>query len=155
MRPIWESNGHDSSLPVWRLEFQVRREALRELGITTVTRLEERASDLWAYLARRWLRLGIPLDSTRRERWPMDPTWQTLCNPPAFNDAGGELVRLRQTEGELETILRGVLGYLTSYGAIAPGHAVGRVSPAARAEEGGYNPPYPCNATISGHALVV
>ncbi len=36
-------------------------------------------------------------------------------------------------------------------GIVGKGHAVGRVLPAATEEEAGWNPPYPCHATISGH----
>jgi hypothetical protein len=66
---------------VWRLEFQIRREPLRETGIITVPDYLEQQTALWAYLTQKWLRLTIPRESKPDKKlWPTHPLWETLSS---------------------------------------------------------------------------
>lgn len=75
----WEAAGWDDFQDVWRLEFQFRREILKELGINTVDTLEAALAGLWRYATQEWLRLVIPSESdSTAHRWPLAPVWELL-----------------------------------------------------------------------------
>lgn len=64
---------------VWRVEFQVRRDRLRDGGITTYRDLTELAGDLLRDLADRHTTLRRPIgDDRNRARWPLHPLWEAL-----------------------------------------------------------------------------
>lgn len=79
MFDIWRDRGWDGVQPVWRLEFQFRRESLRELEVQTFSQFMDKMGGLWSYASERWLRLTIPnATDTTQSRWPLHPMWETL-----------------------------------------------------------------------------
>ncbi len=76
---LWAVAGWDEAEIVLRQEFQLRREALKQLGVTTVDSLMTDQVSLWRYLSTEWLRLTIPsaTDATQT-RWPTHPLWAGL-----------------------------------------------------------------------------
>lgn len=71
--------------PVVRVEFQVRGEALEEMGLRDPLKLASSLDSLWAYCVARdagrgkgWLRLVLPDDATRLRRCATDPRWRVL-----------------------------------------------------------------------------
>jgi len=76
---LWHKAGWDGKKTVWRLEFQIKREALKGLGIDTVSDLFKTRASLWEYLSTEWLRVvqENPND-THRDRWPIHPFWKPL-----------------------------------------------------------------------------
>jgi len=84
-RTIWaRSPGYDPGAPVWRLEFQVKREALRAIkakgtepmAIDTWQDALGHAGGLWRLLSSRWLALRLP--RTKRTRQLLAPEWAAL-----------------------------------------------------------------------------
>lgn len=86
-RQIWaRSPGYDPRAPVWRLEFQVKREALRAMkaradvgepvAIDTWPDSLAHARALWRLMASRWLALRLP--RTRETRQRLTPEWEAL-----------------------------------------------------------------------------
>jgi hypothetical protein len=55
---------------VWRVEFQLRREALKQLGIETLANLVERAGGAWAYLTDSWLSFRVNDNENVSRRTP-------------------------------------------------------------------------------------
>ncbi len=70
--------GWDGCSPVWRLEGQLRSEALRSLGVNRPEDIESMLDPIWQHLfvggtrTGAWLRLVDPKTSTRRERCSVD-----------------------------------------------------------------------------------
>ena len=62
----------------WRIEFQLRRAALRQFQVNTVDDLQGRAGALWKYLTGQWLSLRLR-DSTRSDRRTVHPWWQAVA----------------------------------------------------------------------------
>jgi hypothetical protein len=86
-RQVWARDpAYDPSAPVWRLEFQVKREALRAMkvkapdgdpvAIDTWADALAHARALWRLLSSRWLALRLP--RTRKTRQRLAPQWDTL-----------------------------------------------------------------------------
>lgn len=74
---LWQRFGMNSDQPVWRLEFQVMREVVQQLGIHSFESLMRNLGGIWAYATQTWLRLAIPQeDDSNRARWPTHPIWQ-------------------------------------------------------------------------------
>jgi hypothetical protein len=78
MRELWLEQGWDGVTPVWRLEFEVKREAIRQFDVESMD-IKSLSAGLWAYLTQSWLRLAVPSDSdTTRSRWETHPLWKSL-----------------------------------------------------------------------------
>lgn len=69
----------NSELPVWRQEFQLRREVLHQLGIRSFAGLMQSLGGVWGYASQDWLRLAVPqTGDNNRGRWPTHPMWTQL-----------------------------------------------------------------------------
>jgi hypothetical protein len=96
--PLWEKGGWMGELPVWRMEFQLRREVLRQMGINSTNDLDEKLNGVWQYCCQKWLRLTVPsLSDTAKTRWPDHPLWVSL-NQARFGQ--GDLQPLFRTRKE-------------------------------------------------------
>jgi hypothetical protein len=123
-REVWAASpAFDPSAPVWRLEFQVKREALRAMKATGDTG-EPVALDtwpevlaysraLWRFLSSRWLALRLPRTKTTRQR--LAPEWEALhacgfaCGTWTGSDA--DLYREARQAGSERTTAQ-LAGYL-------------------------------------------
>ena len=78
--PLWSRSGMLADIPVWRMEFQVLRPVLVELGVRSFRSLLDNLGGIWQYATRDWLRFTLPqaADSNRR-RWPSHPVWDQLA----------------------------------------------------------------------------
>ena len=60
---MWETHlwgEHKDCKTVTRVEFQLRREMLKQLDINTLDDLQSRIGEIWAYLTQMWFRLDTP-----------------------------------------------------------------------------------------------
>lgn len=63
---------------VWRIEWQVRKDALRRHSIRTFEDLFDGQGDVLRYLATEHDSLRVPTEDTNRSRWPVHPLWQDV-----------------------------------------------------------------------------
>lgn len=63
---------------VWRAEFQIRTEALKEYGITSIDHLRAHLPKAIQDLARKHTSLRVSTKDSNRSRWPMHPMWKGL-----------------------------------------------------------------------------
>ncbi len=114
--PLWRAMGWNGESPVWRLEFQLRGEVLRQFGLRTLREVLANRNGLWSYATTEWLRLTIPQEGDQtRSRWPIHPLWGYLSSID-WETAGGPLSRefrpVRMPSDE--RIARMALGALSS-----------------------------------------
>jgi hypothetical protein len=117
----WLQNGWDGDAPVWRLEFSLSGEALRQFVNTrTGERVDIRGPlefvrwipRVWNYLTRTWVRHTIPSSDTNQARWKPSERWQSLQN--AWSDTI-EIVRSKRAANpSVEHLEQGVKGYSKS-----------------------------------------
>jgi hypothetical protein len=62
---------------IWRVEFQLRRPALKQFGINSLDDLLTRAGGLWEYLTWEWVSFRLP-DNDRQNRREVHPWWQEV-----------------------------------------------------------------------------
>ncbi len=63
---------------VWRIEWQVRKEVLRNYGIKTFDDLYNKLGNLLKYLSEEHDTLRQPNGDTNHSRWPLHPLWKDL-----------------------------------------------------------------------------
>ncbi len=93
----------DPAREVWRLEFELHREAVASFKLAPESDAEDTDADvdaelsaenlphvgtlpklfahldaIFQHLSHHWLRLVVPASGSVRSRWPLDPTWATL-----------------------------------------------------------------------------
>jgi hypothetical protein len=71
---LWE---RDSLEDIWRVEFQLRRTALRQFNVNSLDDLRMKAAGIWGKLTDEWFSLRIP-DNQKTERRTVHPIWQTV-----------------------------------------------------------------------------
>lgn len=77
--PLWNQAGWDGEATIWRMEFQFRRERLKQFIINGLNDFIDQIGSLWHYATQNWLRLTSPNPSdTNRARWDMHPIWSQL-----------------------------------------------------------------------------
>ncbi|MFI5284206.1 MAG: helix-turn-helix domain-containing protein [Candidatus Dormibacterales bacterium] len=116
MRAVW-GDRLDPSLPIWRIEFQLRREVLAECSLKEPEEVVRKRQDLWSY-ATQWLSLRSPRSGERRTRWPVAGAWVQL----SLSELGARqssLVRQRIRKREESVLVRGLAGYASSLAAVA------------------------------------
>ena len=81
MEEVWLSHGWQPGQTVWRLEFQLRRTPVVELGVKEIGSLMLMQASVWRYLTTEWLRLAVPNYSDQtKSRWLTHPLWEYLSN---------------------------------------------------------------------------
>lgn len=93
LEPLWREAGWDSEQPVWRLEFQFKREVLDQLNLSSLPGVLDNLNGLWSYVMTEWLKLTMPSESDKtRSRWPIHPLWMALSSID-WETQGGPLLR--------------------------------------------------------------
>lgn len=112
---LWAAHGWDGHSTVWRLEFQLERGILVELGVRSVPELLRNLAPIWGYCTSKWLRLAVmdPQDDTP-SRWPTHDLWTVLQQ--ADFDQVQPAIRVRASRlPQDRTLYVNGLGALTSF----------------------------------------
>jgi hypothetical protein len=120
LKPLWREAGWDSVQPVWRLEFQFKREVLDQLGLTAMPSVLGNLNGLWSYVTTEWLKLTMPSDTDRtRSRWPIHPLWIAVASID-WETQGGPLLREYSPcrAPSEEWVARRALSAIASFGAL-------------------------------------
>lgn len=106
---------------VWRIEWQVRKDQLRKLGISSFETLEERQGDLLRLLTKKHTTLRLKSNDSNRSRWELHPLWLDLIQQVNHMQGLG-IVRdfnpLDLYDERLTRIAQSVYGYLKRVAAI-------------------------------------
>jgi hypothetical protein len=90
---LWRRAGWNGVLPVWRLEFEFRREVLAQLKLSSLPEVLGNLNGMWGYASTEWLKLCEPNETDRtRSRWPIHPLWLELASVD-WETKGGPLSR--------------------------------------------------------------
>lgn len=117
----WLYKMWDRDTDVWRIEWQVRKDWLRRIGIRTFEDLERRQGDLLRVLVMDHTKLCIKSDDTNRSRWPLHPLWQDLNDQVAQIPGLGVIRELDMAALLEERMMRmtiSVYGYMKRIAAI-------------------------------------
>ncbi|MDP2210916.1 MAG: hypothetical protein Q8J63_04170 [Candidatus Aquicultor sp.] len=118
MIDVWKQNPHfNPEKPIWRLEVQLRRQALKNLNVDYTSEALEQLSGIWVY-GLEWLELKKPTKNKQKSRWPTDPRWVDLRRNAGFVGKPCEPVRAKKRAVDEERIVRMFGAYTSSFAAI-------------------------------------
>lgn len=106
---------------IWRIEWQIRKDKLKEFGIITFKDLQERIGNLLQYLAEDHDTLRIRTEDSNRSRWSLHPLWIDLqeniknLNALEVCEVYGQSASLEERKMQ---IIISVYGYLKRLAAI-------------------------------------
>ncbi|MCW2753746.1 MAG: hypothetical protein JWQ32_1157 [Marmoricola sp.] len=103
---------------VLRVEFQVGRGLIRQVGLSSPEDVLRELPSLWGYLTDEWLTYRTPTADTTRSRWPVAPEWLQVQRATLRGDAVGlDRVYAGEHDGSMRRLLPALRGYLASAGA--------------------------------------
>jgi hypothetical protein len=113
---LWKS---ESTEDIWRIEFQVRRPALKQFGINSLDDLKEKQAGLWLYLTSKWFSLRLP-DNEKAERKTIHPFWRAVQECFTQNAPDIDVKRVYRSTGTVspEWHLSHIDGCLSSFAAL-------------------------------------
>lgn len=93
LKTLWREVGWDGESQVWRMEIQLKREVLSQLGLKDFASVAASLNGIWSYALTQWLKLAIPNPGDqKRSRWPIHPLWSALASVD-WETQGGPLLR--------------------------------------------------------------
>jgi len=113
MYDIWQLKEVPPGHRIIRVEFQIRREAFKELGIDTIWQFTNYARNLWAYCTQNWLKFQDRPDLHHTQQRTM-PWWSTIQNGFLGGQRGCPLVRAKQVGANKMQLAQQMFGQLTS-----------------------------------------
>lgn len=122
LKLLWKQLGWDGKTDVWRLEFQFKREVLKELQIISADDLKENLAGLWRYATYHWLRLATPATTDKTQtRWSTKSIWETLRMAPwsgkdEFSRANVDMARIPSNRTLFVNGLSGITSYMAREG---------------------------------------
>lgn len=118
MFDVWGIDSVPDGHRVIRVEFQVRREAIKDLGVSSAAELLALAPNLWAYCTREWLK--VQDDPKRHHTQQHTLPWWTVVQE-GFRGAQGAcpLIRAKAIRVDERKLLEQLFGNLTSIAALA------------------------------------
>jgi len=114
---IWGFEEIPRNLRVMRIEFQLRREAIRQMGIDQVDELLNHADNLWAYCTKKWLKFQDNPGKHHTQKKTFD-WWKIVQNTFLGVSDPEPLIRCKALSTEKTYHYRQTMGALTSYAAI-------------------------------------
>lgn len=91
--PLWNEAGWNGETPIWRLEFELKRDILVQFDVQALSTTLANLNGLWSYATTEWLKLTLPSEGdTNRSRWAIHPLWAYLASVD-FETTGGALSR--------------------------------------------------------------
>ena len=117
---LWLPAGWLPGQQVWRLEFECKRDYLKERSLSSLESVLVNLNGLWSYATTEWLRLTEPNpNDTTRARWPTHPLWTAIAAVDWETSGGVLLKRFTNSRFPDEKRLYGtVFSSLASYMAI-------------------------------------
>ncbi len=135
---VWRNNEtYKEGFPVWRIEVQIRREILRELGIETIDEALASLKGLWNF-GLTWLELRKPSSNKQKARWKIDKRWIELKENAYFEGKPCERVRRAKRKADERRIVIMLGGYLTRLAAMYGDHSIKAAITRAGVEYGHY-----------------
>lgn len=113
MYPIWGLGSVPDGHRIIRVEYQIRREALKAFGVDLIADVEDKLPGLWACLTQSWLRL-VDDTSKHHTHQKLLPWWSVVQSAvPGAQDAC-PLVRQEAIRADMEQLRNQIRGHMTS-----------------------------------------
>jgi len=112
---VW---GKESPEDIWRVEFEIRRDVLRQFSIDTLPELYTKLPGIWEYLTTHWFSLRRH-DNAHISRRSTHPFWQTIQQAGEALGKSTSVVReWKHGVPDAAVTISRLLGYFKSYAAL-------------------------------------
>lgn len=117
VRALW-GDRYRLDFPVWRIEFEMKTQFLREVSVTSASDALARTDQLWAYATDKWLTFRDLAEDENKSRWPLAGEWLAIQHASLRGEAlSVERVRKDESEAALLHLIPGLRGYISAVGA--------------------------------------
>lgn len=118
---VWLENGADPDVHVWRVEFQLRREKIKQFQVSSIFEVIAVLGDIWRYMSQEWFTVRSRTNDTNPSRWPIARWWRTVVDVVARFGSMTGVVRMleKRKAATARRLVPGLAGYLTSFAAAA------------------------------------
>jgi hypothetical protein len=113
MHSVWGLEEIPDDQRAIRVEFQVRREALKQLGLNSVWDFLNHPRNLWTYCTTKWLEFRTPAGEHHNLQRVL-PFWQTVQEGFLGGQAGHPLIRANAVEAKKRQLAQQLMGQFTS-----------------------------------------
>jgi hypothetical protein len=113
MYDLWQIQSVPEHCLVIRVEFQLRREAIKELGMNTVWSFVNHPRNAWGYCTQVWLRFAIDTSVHHRDQQTM-PFWKTVQNGFLGGQDEHPMLRAKMVDVKRKQLAQQLIGQLTS-----------------------------------------
>lgn len=112
---IWEKHNANTN-NIWNVEFELKRDFLREYNIETLNDFLVQSKSIWQYLTKQWIVLTLN-DCSRLENSTVLNEWLELSN--GFLEFGNKqfIRKENQLNADKQSIVAQTFGYIRSYAA--------------------------------------
>lgn len=114
-KDIWQSNSWNEECPVWRVEYQLRRDVLKEFKINSVLDSFDKLDSLWKYLTVQWLQIRRPVKNEKVTNWIVKNKWIVIQNAVDYD--APKIAREKIKKGNLKKLMDQAGGLLISISA--------------------------------------
>ena len=113
MYDLWKLKEVPAGSRIVRVEFQLRREALQELGIDTIWELLNHSGNLWAYLTEKWIKFQDCPEIHHTQQKTL-PWWKTVQRGFVGAQGSCPLIRAKSINANKVQISQQLFGQLSS-----------------------------------------
>ncbi|MFG0262505.1 MAG: hypothetical protein ACF788_08960 [Novipirellula sp. JB048] len=121
MWDVWGVESIDKDHRIIRVEFQLKRQAIKDLGIDTFADLMENMPGLWAYCTSRWLRMVNDASHHHTMQQAL-PWWSVVRGGGSAVMEAHPLIRAKAIRADEAALARALIGYLSSWAAVRRQH---------------------------------
>jgi hypothetical protein len=97
-----------------RIEFQIRRSVLKELGIDTISDLFEHSENLWAYCTQEWLKFQDNPGKHHTQQKTL-PWWEVIQKGYLKNQTANPLIRCKAIQADSHRLFNQAYGLMSSF----------------------------------------
>jgi hypothetical protein len=113
-KDIWLFNGWDGKSKVIRVEFQARRQFLKEMSVENFESLTDFLADIWRYCVSDWMTVRVPNGDSHRHRWPVAEWWKILQDEFILFGMPLGILRDKQPKVRYDHLMKQAIGVLLS-----------------------------------------
>lgn len=117
MFDVWDVHELAPGYQIIRVEFQLRREPLKRLGVGTLAELLAKLPEFWAYCTQSWLKVRTNKELHHTQQRTL-PWWEVVQAGVSGAITAHPCIRRKAIGSDTRRLLNSILGYATSYAAL-------------------------------------
>ena len=115
-KEVWRGQDWNGLSAITRVEFQLRRETLKEFSANSFSELSESLADIWRYCTEDWLTIrDVNTADSKRYRWPIKDYWQVVQSAIGHFGSCRGILRYKQSQCKADHLVAQLKGVSISW----------------------------------------